>query len=272
MLARLLVCFGSAWIVSLSSCQVSQPLTITPDTLPAQLILPSSQRSMAWDGEKLWLVLRENQQAFLVAQSLLGKQSQKLPLASDLSDYLSLSWGQGKLWLLDQYNTIHVLGPDGRIQQKIPLTELPEPRTAEQIVWIEDQLWLLRAAYLSSQNQLDPATFYRLDPLTGKIQASLVPRSVSQLAPRNGFSNFFHQNLSADTQAFYSVRSSIFEKGQNAVYRVDRRSGEVSVQELGRIYTGLPTSFWWQGRLFGVELLDTNNCGEFCRGKLEKLK
>ncbi|PKL76220.1 MAG: hypothetical protein CVV27_11400 [Candidatus Melainabacteria bacterium HGW-Melainabacteria-1] len=257
----------------LFACTAPPPPALTPDTLPPQQLIPYALRSQAFDGEQLWQLAREGEEQYLIKQNLLGQPLQKLSIQAEIPPHRNLCWGQGKLWLLDHQNTVSVLSLQGQLLATLKLDF--EPGTAEQLVWSEDQLWLLQGAWLSATGATEPARFHQLDPANGRILATLKLQE-AQLLPARGpgsarFSDFTHQNLAADPQSFYVARANIFAKPSNTVYRIDRRSGQASMKALDRIYTGLSSLFLWQNRLYGIELLDTSNCGEACRGKLESL-
>lgn len=242
-------------------------------------LLPYGLRSMAFDGQNtLWQIALETSERsgtsperYLISQNLSGQLNARIRLQQSLPEHRSLAWGRNRVWMLDYDNTLYALTSDGSLSKRLKLTALPEPRAAEQILWSGDELWLLHGAWLSPEGRTEPARFYRLDPDSGAILATLMPAEKAQPGGSTGFSDFIHQNLGADAEAFYVARSSIFDKALNAIFRIDRRSGAVSRSELGRIYTGLGSLFLQQGQIYGIELLDTSNCGERCRGRIESL-
>ncbi|MEZ0371551.1 MAG: hypothetical protein ACAI44_20845 [Candidatus Sericytochromatia bacterium] len=236
--------------------------------------LPYCFRTQAFDGSALWQVLREDGKGFLIRHNLADSKLSRIPMAEVPPPHRSLAWGRNELWMLDYSDKLYRIDPaNGKILATQTLADLPEPKASEQIVWSEDQLWLLMRPYVSRQNKLEAARFIRLDPATGKsLETRVVPGEVNSLPrPSLGFSDFVHQNLSADQDAFYVLRSDLYVSDSNRLYRIDKQSLEVSHTPLKRIYTGVPTLFFRQGQPWAVELLDTTNCGEFCRGKLQKL-
>lgn len=74
--------------------------------------------------------------------------------------------------------------------------------------------------------------------------------------------------ISSCSSAF---NSGIFDEKFNLVYRIDRRSAKVSTAPLGRIYTGLTSLFQLDSQLLGIEMVDIDSCGEYCRGRMLKL-
>lgn len=236
------------------------------------ILLPYSINAMAFDGDKLWQVVHEGKTASLLAQTPEGVQKLKVTVQAELPKHRSLAWGQDKLWLLDRSNTLYAIDSDGKLVQTVRL-ELPEPSAGEQIIWSGNELWLLHASYLNTQGRRVTPHFYQIDPASGKILKTLVTSDAPELQSDRflAFAMFLHQNLAARDDAFYVARGNIFEKAQNAVYRIDRSSGKVTLKELGRVYTGISSAFFKQGEYFGIELIDTSNCGDYCRGKLEKL-
>lgn len=258
----------------LAACAVPQaPAPVQSATVPSPgQILPYSFRTQAFDGTRLWQLLREEGKSYLISQSLQGEGLRRIQLAESLPPHRSLAWGRGKLWILDYDDRLYQIDPaTGKLLSKQSLDGLPEARASEQIAWSGDELWLLMRSYVSAANRLETARFLRIDPATATVRETRVmPGEVnSQPRPSIGFSDFVHQNLIADHKAFYVLRSALYEPQHNLLYRIDRQTLAVSHTKLSRIYTGVPTLFFWQGKPYGVELLDTNNCGEFCRGKLE---
>lgn len=261
--------FGLCWLLTLlTAC-------VTPVQAPvseAPVVLPYSLQSMAFDGTDLWQVIADGDHSSLLQQSLAGKELRRVALNRKLPGHRSLAWGRAGLWMLDADNQLYAIDLQGQVGQPLALP-LAEARIAEQIVWAGDELWLLTSRYVNAAGELVPSRFYRLDPADGKLLAerAIADPPVPGQTNFYPFSSFFHQNLSADAQAFYVARGNIFDKPLNVVYRIDRASGEVTRQPLERIYTGIGTSFWYRSQLYGIELLDTANCGEYCRGQLEKL-
>lgn len=254
---------------------LTPPATISQSQSPATgALLPYSFRTQAFDGSQLWQILREDGQSHLIKQSLSEQKLSRLQAPAAIPLHRSLAWSQNKLWLLDYDDRIHQIDPEtGKVLTVLELKDLPEKKASEQIAFNGEELWLLMRAYVSAQNKLEPARLIRLDPVTGKnLETKVIPGAVDpQPRPSIGFSDFLHQNLSADDKAFYVLRSALFEAHHNLLYRIDKQTLEITHRPLNRIFTGVPTLFFWQGQPWGIELVDTTNCGELCRGRLEKL-
>lgn len=260
--------------LTFTACVNTPPIdAVKSDSLIQQIVLPYSFRNKAFDGNALWSVVKTNESHLVIKQNLSGKVLSEIPLSEATPPHRSLAWGKGQLWLLDLDNTLYPISTNGKTQTALKLTELPESAIAEQIVWLDQALWVLTSAYLLADGSLAPSGLYQVDPETGKLLKTLKLQANEALkqSPRKHFDSFSHQNLSADTQYFYVARANIFEKEQNAIYRIEQNTGLISVQALERVYTGLNSLFWWKNQLFGIELIDSSNCGDYCRGKLEKL-
>ncbi|HEY9843951.1 MAG: hypothetical protein ACAI44_37085 [Candidatus Sericytochromatia bacterium] len=258
----------------LAGCQAPAPVSPAARAPLADQTLPYSFRTRAFDGSSLWQVLREDSKGFLIRQSLPDLKLSRIPMPAVPPQHRSLAWGRNALWMLDYSDRLYQIDPaDGKILASLDLADLPETRASEQIVWSGDQLWLLMRPYVSSNNKLEPSRFIRLDPASGKsLETRTIAGEVNTLPrPSLGFSDFVHQNLSADQEAFYVLRSDLYVAEANRLYRIDKQSLAVTQTPLSRVYTGVPTLFFRQGQPWAVELLDTTNCGEFCRGKLQKL-
>lgn len=260
-----LICLLACLTSFLASCATPvSPPTISAASLPERTPLRYSFRPMAFDGEKLWQLIYEPNKLRLAPQTLQGQSLREIPLQDQtLPEHISQSWGQDSLWLLDRQQTLRRIDKDGKTLSTLKLSEFTQPGGLEQITWVGEQLWVLHRSYLAPTGQSIPARFYQLDPQTGK--------SLAQIEVKDPNFNFAHTNLTGDSSAFYVARGHIFDHKLNLVYRVDRQTAQVSTQALGRLYTGLTSSFIYQGQLFGIEMIDIDSCGEFCRGQFIKL-
>lgn len=246
------------------AAQMSPPTALTAASLPSQTPLRYSFRPMAFDGDKLWQLIREPGKLRLAPQTLTGQALREVPLqAQDLPEHVSLSWGQDRLWLLDRQQTLHQLNRDGKAAGSLKLSEFTYPAGLEQVVWIKDQLWVLHRAYLDTAGRSVPTTFYRIDPASGQTLQKLEVKDTTFV--------FAHTNLSADDQAFYVARGHIFDEKLNLVYRIDRSSAKITTAPLGRIHTGMTSLFMLDAQLLGIEMVDLDSCGEYCRGRMLKL-
>ncbi|MGE3727116.1 MAG: hypothetical protein AB7I41_16260 [Candidatus Sericytochromatia bacterium] len=252
----------------LSACQISSPAQIsTQSILKADSLVVAAFHTMAWDGQYLWQYIKEDKQTRLLAQDLRSQKARNLILSeSPLPFHKGATYGRNHLWFLDEHNTLFQFSKAGALVKTLRLKDMPALGGAEEITWYGDQsqeqLWVLHKTFLDSEGKTQPARFYQIDPDTGTILKTVEVND-------QGFYSFAHQNLTAHKGAFYVVRTHIFSAANNRVYRVDMQSGEVKSAPLNRILTGMPSIFFDQNQLYGVELVDlTKDCGSACKGTL----
>lgn len=240
--------------------QETQPqITLKEDSPLAFALLP-----MAWDGEKFWQLVQEEDVQGLLLQYPNQSEARNIPLRTSLPRHRSLSFAQGQLWALDRKNTIYAISPEGELLKTLK-PEFPAFSNADQLVWLDDELWVLHGDYLSAEEVHEYPRFYRLDPESGEILETLVVKS-------RDFEGFSHQNLAARDGAFYVVQSNQFAPSKNRVYRISRQSAEIQIVELSRVYSGVQTLFFEQDRLYGIELQEQSlDCGFRCQGQLQIL-
>lgn len=249
----------------LSACGVSSPLPSLP-TLKSESLVVAAFHTMAWDGQFLWQYINDQKDVRLLAQDPRSQKARNLVLSeSAMSFHKGAAFGRNHLWFLDEHNTVYQFSKAGTLIKTLQLKQMPAIGGAEELTWYEDQLWVLHKTYLDADGKTLPARFYQIDPETGAVLKSLEVND-------QGFYSFAHQNLTAYKGAFYVVRTHIFSAANNLVYRVDMQSGEVKTAPLNRILTGMPSIFFDQNQLYGVELVDlTKDCGSACKGTLLNL-
>jgi len=259
----------------LSACLTSSPAQITSQSaLKADSLVVAAFHTMAWDGQYLWQYIKEDKQTRLLAQDLRNQKARNVILAeSPMPFHKGAAYGRNHLWFLDEHNTLFQFSKAGALVKTLKLKDMPALGGAEEITWYEElrgeqreeQLWVLHKTFLDAEGQTQPARFYQIDPETGTILKTLEVND-------QGFYSFAHQNLTAHKGAFYVARTHIFSAANNRVYRVDMQSGEVKTAPLNRILTGMPSVFFNQDQLYGVELVDlTKDCGSACKGNLLSL-
>ncbi|MEZ0373019.1 MAG: hypothetical protein ACAI44_28270 [Candidatus Sericytochromatia bacterium] len=262
MLTRYLIAIAILLSACAPATQISAPGT--PAAIPDKVGIQFSFRPMAFDGQYLWQIVREPGKFHLSAQDLHGQVIKEVPLTNQaLPVHRSLAWGENSFWMLDQHNTLFKLSSDGKQTSEIKLPELTAPGGLEQLVWSGKQLWVLHRSYLEADGSIVPTRFYQIDPSGGKV--------LSRLEVKDPAFNFAHTNLAAGPDAFYVARGHIFEEKSNLLYKIQRADAAVTTTPLGRIHTGMTSLFRYQDALIAVEMLDVDNCGEFCRGQLLKL-
>ncbi|MGV3525969.1 MAG: hypothetical protein ACO1RX_17230 [Candidatus Sericytochromatia bacterium] len=222
--------------------------------------------SMAWDGRYLWQYDRAETPR-LTRQEPGQSTVRVIPVNTPaIPAHESMAYGQNSLWLLDRNNHIYQLNLKGELQKTLQVEGLSVYGGLEGITWVGPELWLLHKSHLGPEGELVPATFLQVDPDSGVVRKR---RPVADTTEGEAFNRFSHQNLTSDAQAFYVARTSIFGRAENQLYRVDRSTGAVTVQALGRIVTGMPTLFRVGETLLGVELLDIDRtCDALCQGHL----
>jgi len=259
----------------LSACLTPAPVQISSQSaLQADSLVVAAFHTMAWDGQYLWQYIKEDKQTRLLAQDLRKQKARNLILSeSPLPFHKGAAYGRNHLWFLDEHNTIFQFSKAGALVKTLTLKDMPALGGAEEITWYqaspgvpsEEQLWVLHKTFLDAEGQTMPARFYQIDPESGTILKTLVVND-------QGFYSFAHQNLTAHKGAFYVARTHIFSAANNRVYRVDMQSGEVKTAPFNRILTGMPSVFFDQNQLYGVELVDlTKDCGSACKGNLLSL-
>lgn len=248
--------------------QASLPVsesTLALDIETGNVTVALADQAMAWDGKALWQIEQSEGSPRLSRQEPGKETLQTISVKTEnLAVHESMAFGQNSVWLLERDNHVQQVKLTGDLGVRYSFPNQPTFGSLEALTWSGDELWLLNKSYLDSNGERFPAQFWQINPETGEVLKKL---SIEH----REFNSFTHLNLTSDSAYFYAVRTSIFQKDENQLYRISKTTGKVESKPLNKVTTGMPTIFQQGQNLFGVELLEVENCEPLCQGRLVKL-
>lgn len=248
--------------------QASLPVsesTLALDVETGNVTVALADQAMAWDGKALWQIEQSEGSPRLSRQEPGKETLQTISVKTEnLAVHESMAFGQNSVWLLERDNHVQQVKLTGDLGVRYSFPNQPTFGSLEALTWSGDELWLLNKSYLDSNGERFPAQFWQINPETGEVLKKL---SIEH----REFNSFTHLNLTSDSAYFYAVRTSIFQKDENQLYRISKTTGKVESKPLNKVTTGMPTIFQQGQNLFGVELLEVENCEPLCQGRLVKL-